>query len=212
MRWCLAVLLASGTAAADSSSTRVPLGMVASVGGGYASRHDEIYQPDRSDAVLSVQLDLGYRFHDRAMAGIHAAFASGVSVDEPYPMSMFSYTFDYLYRPLQLGVGGLIMVHDRVFVSPWLGVQRNWRELEQRTTTFNGMPGREPEVSYGNGDWESFGGTSPVFGVSTGWDAALFGDHRITVSASFTHAFLDQADRFTYTSFAVSVGYRLWSH
>ena len=59
------------------------------------------------------------------------------------------------------------------------------------------------------GPWQRVG-TTPAVGASIGADALQFGAHRLTVTATITHAF--QAETIpSYTSMWISVGYRFWN-
>lgn len=74
------------------------------------------------------------------------------------------------------------------------------------------MPDKPPMETFCRDDeWELVEGISPAFGLSVATDVKAVDAHRLTVTASFTHAFETDTRTFSYTSFALGVGYRFWA-
>jgi hypothetical protein len=207
------LLIASGTAHADPP--RVPIGIIGTVGLGGNSPSNDSDTTSRPDLAFSVKLDVGYRFDERLMVGFHGAFSSAVAEHESSTDSMFDTDYQYAFLPLQLGITGLYAVDDHTYVSGWAGIQRGWRRLACQTNMYNGMPGRPDDTTCADRPWSSFGGTTPAFGVSVGFDPWVGLDHRLTFGASVSYALASGAneyDQFSYATLAIEVGYRFWAN
>lgn len=204
VRWCVAVLLASGVAQAEPETAPLPIAVVVTAGIGTAAS-DTPYGDANYEPITAVQLDVGARFRG-LMLGAHVGFHSGTPRTESRRMSMFDESFLYTYRPMQIGLTGHIVVHDRFYATPWLGVQRGW--LRQECSTFTDHdPEMPPVTNCTRLEWDFLGGSDSAFGLGIGADAVEVNGHRVTVTAAFS---LAQDGNLMYTSVWLGVGYRFW--
>jgi hypothetical protein len=208
----LVLLLASGVAHGD----RLPIGISATVGIGLGAASTDPINDADTNLAYSAKVDLGYRFADRAMVLLHGGFASRVTEREYSPDPMFDTIYEYAAVPLQVGVGGLYMLSDRLYVSGWAGIERVWRTEVCETFIYtNHGNGNHPDEMYcSDQPWKRFGGNAPAFGAAVGFDA-IAGSHRLTIAASISHAFSDgdnQYEQYSYSSLALDVGYRFWAN
>jgi len=172
-RACAAILLVLVPAVANGDpplSSPVTL----TVGGG-VTVSDLPVDDYRSDPARTfragpgLQMDIAYRLRPALAIGAHGGVAVSHGMDlEHYSMSDLEW--EYSYYSIELGVMAQVMLVDRVWLSPWIGVHK--------LSSDHHLPGWADSIALG-------------YGIVIGGDVYRIGAHRAALFVSATRSARD---------------------
>jgi hypothetical protein len=90
-------------------------------------------------------LDIGYRFIDQLAAGVHFGVTRN-SATESGGNVITTYTYHFVYTPMQLGVGAQFSV-SRFWLAPWVGVNDGITSEAERHVAFGFGVGADLYIS-----------------------------------------------------------------
>jgi hypothetical protein len=203
-------LVVAGLLVSSSNTSHAEVSALASATYGQARIGDD---QDEFASSFAVQGDVGYRIEHEVAIGAHVGVGSKAAYTDGHPGSMFNESWDYDYRPIDLGVSAQFAIRPNIVFAPWVGVQNGMRQQECFYFEDKRLAGNPVTTDCEPKSWELDASMRVAGGLSLALDAWRFDDKsRISIVGSATAAQGKQGEISIepYRAVWLGVGYRFW--